>query len=163
MFCTSSAQNVHHFSLVLLNASSEQHSQTCSVNPGNGFYSKSSFPHVVIHPLHLATQHLFLSFFSFFLSNFSECGGSSGRLHLFPELPALFVPVATLRPDEPCPKSVSLPHLQRGHVYGSSAHRNVWRQRWEVTVEVNLVNYNLYLFEISGCINLSFPDCWNNI
>lgn len=53
--------------------------------------------------------------------------------------------MATLRPDEPCPKGVSLPHLQRGHVYGSSAHRNVWRQRWAVTVEVNFVNYNLYL------------------
>lgn len=69
-----------------------------------------------------------------FLSNFSQCGSSSGRLHLLPELLALFVPVASLRLTDPFPEGVSLPHLQCGYGHGISAHRNVWRQRWDFEV-----------------------------
>lgn len=95
---------------------------------------------VFIFPPHSTSPPNYYSVFSVipetshsFVSNFSQCGSRSGRLHLLPELLALFVPVATLRLNEPCPEGVCLPHLQRGNGHGFSAHRNFWRQRWELT------------------------------
>lgn len=55
----------------------------------------------------------------------SQRGSSSRGLRLLPELPALCVPVASLRPAEPQPEGFGLPHLQRSHGHGVATHWNV--------------------------------------
>ena len=59
----------------------------------------------------------------------SQRGGGGGRLHLLPELPALPVPLAALRPAQPRPEGGGLPHLQCRHGDGGPAHRHVRGQR----------------------------------
>lgn len=76
--------------------------------------------------------------FSFLLSC-SECGRSSRRLHLLPELPAVRLPVASLWPAVTRPESLRLPHLQCGYGHGSPADRHVWGQRSGVRLNPTLL------------------------